>query len=99
MASQATKPDQTRRRCDTALRALGSRTHGRRHSRSASTLAACHAAALPRPGSAAMKLFNAVTGADVVLYRLSGGKLGSGPVRLLEHTGRKSGRRRTTPVL
>jgi F420H(2)-dependent quinone reductase len=46
-----------------------------------------------------MKLFNAVTGADVVLYRLSGGKLGSGPVRLLEHTGRKSGRRRTTPVL
>ena len=76
MASQATKPDQPRRRCDTALRALGSRT-----------------------GSAAMKLFNAVTGANVVLYRLSGGKLGSGPVRLLEHTGRKSGRRRTTPVL
>jgi len=46
-----------------------------------------------------MKLFNAVTGANVVLYRLSGGRLGSGPVLLLEHTGRKSGRWRTTPVL
>jgi F420H(2)-dependent quinone reductase len=46
-----------------------------------------------------MKLFNAVTGANVVLYRLSGGRLGSGPVLLLDHTGRKSGRRRTTPVL
>jgi deazaflavin-dependent oxidoreductase (nitroreductase family) len=52
-----------------------------------------------RPGSAAMNLFNAVTGANVVLYRLSGGRLGSGPVLLLDHTGRKSGRRRTTPVL
>jgi deazaflavin-dependent oxidoreductase (nitroreductase family) len=46
-----------------------------------------------------MKLFNAVTGANVVLYRLSGGRLGSGPVLLLEHTDRKSGPRRTTPVL
>ena len=49
-----------------------------------------------------MQLFNAVTGANVVLYRLSGGRLGgkvSGPVLLLEQTGRKSGRRRTTPVL
>src|SRR5215212_1711841 len=44
-----------------------------------------------------------MTGANVKLYRLSGGKLGGkfsgAPVLLLDHIGRKTGRRRTTPVL
>jgi deazaflavin-dependent oxidoreductase (nitroreductase family) len=57
----------------------------------------------PRPGSVGIKLLNAMTGANVKLYRLSGGRLGGkvsgAPVLLLDHIGRKSGRRRTTPVL
>jgi F420H(2)-dependent quinone reductase len=102
MASQATKPDQPRRRCDTALRALGSRAHGRRRSGSASTLAACHAAAL---SPARLRRDEAIQRGHRRQRRalpLRGGRLGgkvSGPVLLLDHTGRKSGRRRTTPVL
>lgn len=50
-----------------------------------------------------IKLLNAITGANVVLHRFSGGRLGGkvsgAPVLLLDHIGRKSGRRRTTPVL
>ncbi|HVS28844.1 MAG TPA: nitroreductase family deazaflavin-dependent oxidoreductase [Solirubrobacteraceae bacterium] len=57
----------------------------------------------PKPGSAALKLFNVFTGGNVALYRLSGGRLGGkvsgAPVLLLDHVGRKSGRQRTTPVL
>jgi F420H(2)-dependent quinone reductase len=58
---------------------------------------------VPRPGSVGLKLVNAMTGANVKLYRLTSGRLGgkvSGvPVLLLDHIGRKTGRRRTTPVL
>jgi F420H(2)-dependent quinone reductase len=50
-----------------------------------------------------LKLLNAMTGANVKLYRLSGGRLGGkvsgAPVLLLDHLGRKTGRPRTTPVL
>jgi F420H(2)-dependent quinone reductase len=50
-----------------------------------------------------LKLLNAMTGANVKLYRLSGGRLGGkvsgAPVLLLDHVGRKTGRPRTTPVL
>ena len=57
----------------------------------------------PRPGSIALKLLNVMIGANVKLYRLSGGRLGGkvsgAPVLLLDHIGRKTGRRRTTPVL
>lgn len=57
----------------------------------------------PRPGSVGLKLVNAMTGANVKLYRLTGGRLGGrfsgAPVLLLDHIGRKTGRRRTTPVL
>jgi deazaflavin-dependent oxidoreductase (nitroreductase family) len=46
---------------------------------------------------------NAFTRAHVLLYRLSGGRLGGtfrgAPVLLLSHVGRKSGRRRTNPLL
>jgi deazaflavin-dependent oxidoreductase (nitroreductase family) len=57
----------------------------------------------PSPGSLRLKLLNALTGANVKLYRLSGGRLGGkvsgAPVLLLDHIGRKTGRPRTTPVL
>ena len=57
----------------------------------------------PRPGSVRLKLLNALIGANVNLYRLSGGRLGGkvsgAPVLLLDHIGRKSGQRRTTPVI
>jgi F420H(2)-dependent quinone reductase len=50
-----------------------------------------------------MKLFNALTGTQTFLYRLSGGRLAGkwkrrNPILLLEHVGAKSGRRRTTPL-
>jgi deazaflavin-dependent oxidoreductase (nitroreductase family) len=50
-----------------------------------------------------MKLVNAVTWANVAGYRATGGRLfnsiNGAPVLLLDHVGRKSGRRRTTPLL
>jgi deazaflavin-dependent oxidoreductase (nitroreductase family) len=46
---------------------------------------------------------NLASQVNVVLYRLSGGRLGGKmedlPVLLLEHTGRKSGKARTAPLL
>jgi F420H(2)-dependent quinone reductase len=58
---------------------------------------------IPRPGSVGLKLLNVMTGANVKLYRLSGGRLGGkfsgAPALLLDHIGRKTGRRRTTPLL
>jgi deazaflavin-dependent oxidoreductase (nitroreductase family) len=49
------------------------------------------------------RLLNLVTGANVLAYRLSGGRLGAkvkgAPVLLLDHVGAKSGKHRTTPVL
>lgn len=50
------------------------------------------------------KLVNAVTGAHVAAYRLTGGRFLLGPLGgsrtvLVDHVGRKSGKRRTTPLL
>ena len=49
------------------------------------------------------KVFRVVTAAHTGVYRATGGKLGGrmqgSPVLLLETIGRKSGRRRTTPLL
>jgi F420H(2)-dependent quinone reductase len=57
----------------------------------------------PRPGTRGLKLFNTLTGTQTFLYRVSGGRLagkwkGRNPILLLEHVGRKSGQRRTTPL-
>ena len=53
-----------------------------------------------KPNNRAMRFF---TGVHVFFYRLSGGKLGGrfgkSPVLLLNTTGRKTGRQRTTPLL
>lgn len=58
---------------------------------------------IPSPGTIRLKLFNALTNANVRVYRLSGGRLGNtikgAPVLLLDHMGRKSGVSRTTPLL
>ena len=58
---------------------------------------------IPRPDSVGLKLLNVMTDANVKLYRLSGGRLGGkfsgAPALLLDHVGRKTGRRRTTPLL
>ena len=57
----------------------------------------------PPPGSLGLKLVNAFTKANVLLYRSSGGRIGGkvkgAPVLLLDHVGRKTGQTRTTPVL
>ena len=46
---------------------------------------------------------NRLTAAHVRLYRASGGRIGrrfrSAPVMLLDHVGRKSGQRRTSPLI
>jgi len=58
---------------------------------------------VPKPGSLGLKALNLLTGVNVILYRLTsgrlGGKLAGAPVLLLDHVGRKSGKRRTTPLL
>ncbi len=50
-----------------------------------------------------MKLLKAATGAHVRLYRATGGRIGGKqggvPILLLETVGRKSGKRRTTPLM
>lgn len=55
------------------------------------------------PGSLRLKLTNVITGANVWIYRRTGGRLGGrvgrSPVLLVDHVGRKSGRARTTPLL
>ena len=57
----------------------------------------------PPPGSRLWRLLNLGSGLNVWLYRLSGGwvggRMGRAPVLLLHHVGRRSGRRRVTPVL
>jgi F420H(2)-dependent quinone reductase len=58
---------------------------------------------VPSPGSLGARAVNALTRLHVTLYRRSGGRIGrklaGAPVLLLEHVGRRSGRRRTTPLL
>jgi F420H(2)-dependent quinone reductase len=58
---------------------------------------------IPPPGSLRLKFLNAATNANVAMYRRSGGRFGGrvsgAPVLLLDHVGRKSGQRRTTPLL
>ena len=57
----------------------------------------------PRTGSRLWKVLNALSGGNVRLYRLSGGRLGGrmgqAPVLLLHHVGRKTGTHRVTPLL
>jgi F420H(2)-dependent quinone reductase len=49
------------------------------------------------------RLWNLLTGANTAAYRMTGGRLGGRlrgvPVLLLDHVGRRSGRRRTTPLM
>lgn len=57
----------------------------------------------PAPGSRRWRVVNAFGGANVRLYRLSGGRIGgrmgAAPVLLLHHVGRRSGTPRVTPLL
>jgi deazaflavin-dependent oxidoreductase (nitroreductase family) len=60
--------------------------------------------AVPRSGSVGLKLWNAITAANVGLYRATGGRLGGkwkmrNPILLLEHVGARSGVRRTSPLV
>lgn len=58
---------------------------------------------VPAPGSLALRALNWLTAAHVRSYRWSGGRVGGrlkgAPVLLLDHVGRRSGVRRTTPLL
>jgi deazaflavin-dependent oxidoreductase (nitroreductase family) len=57
----------------------------------------------PRPGSPLWQLLNVYSNINVLLYRLTGGRVGGrmgrAPVLLLHHVGRKSEIARVTPVL
>ncbi len=58
---------------------------------------------VPAPGSLALRVVNLGTQLNVLVYRLSGGRVGGRmknlELLLLEHVGRRSGQRRTTPLL
>lgn len=58
---------------------------------------------VPGPGSLRARAWNVVTRANVAAYRRSSGRLGGrwfgAPVLLLDHVGRRSGQKRTTPLL
>jgi F420H(2)-dependent quinone reductase len=58
---------------------------------------------VPKPGSLGLKALNLLTAVNVTFYRATGGRLGGkfggAPVLLLDHLGRKSRTRRTTPLL
>lgn len=58
---------------------------------------------VPPPGSLGAKAWNVVTKLHVRTYRLSRGRIGAtflgAPTLLLDHVGRKSGQKRTTPLL
>lgn len=58
---------------------------------------------VPPPGTLRLKLVNGLTRSNVALFRLTRGRLGGrvagAPVLLLNHVGRKSGQKRTTPLL
>jgi F420H(2)-dependent quinone reductase len=55
------------------------------------------------PTSVSPRIWKLITSANVAAYRLTGGRLGSRvrgvPVLLLEHVGRRSGERRTAPLM
>jgi deazaflavin-dependent oxidoreductase (nitroreductase family) len=57
----------------------------------------------PNPGSPLLKAWYGLTRLNVLAYRLSGGKVGGkvggAPVLLLHHVGRKSGKKRVSPLL
>jgi len=57
----------------------------------------------PPPGSKRLKISNAIIGLNVRLYRMTrgklGGKSGGAPILLLDHVGRKSGQKRTAPLM
>jgi F420H(2)-dependent quinone reductase len=59
--------------------------------------------AFPPPRTVRAKLVNVMVNGNVAIYRASGGRLGNNvkgaPVLLLDHVGRKSGKRRTAPLL
>jgi F420H(2)-dependent quinone reductase len=59
--------------------------------------------AVPSPGSLQHRLWGYVTKGNVLVYRLTKGrvfgKFGKAPVLLLHHVGRKSGDARVTPLL
>jgi deazaflavin-dependent oxidoreductase (nitroreductase family) len=58
---------------------------------------------MPPAGSLRLRLVNLVTRLNVIAYRASGGRLGGqmqkAPVCILRTVGRKSGKRRETPLL
>jgi deazaflavin-dependent oxidoreductase (nitroreductase family) len=58
---------------------------------------------VPPPGSLRLKFVNALTTLNTAAYRKSGGRIGGklsgAPILLLDHVGRKSGRRRTSPLM
>ena len=58
---------------------------------------------VPPAGSLRLRALNLVTRLNVIAYRLSGGRLGGrmqkAPVCILHTVGRKSGKRRETPLL
>ncbi len=58
---------------------------------------------VPQADSPFWKLFNAGTRAHTAAYKLTRGRIGGkamgAPVALLEHTGRRSGKHRTSPLL
>lgn len=61
-------------------------------------------AEVPRSGSIGLKAWNRVTGANVALYRMSGGRIGGkwkrrNPILLLDHVGARSRAERTTPLV
>src|SRR5919108_6368249 len=55
------------------------------------------------PTSVTPRIWNVVTRANVAAYRLTRGRVGGRvrgvPVLLLDHVGRRSGQRRTTPLM
>jgi deazaflavin-dependent oxidoreductase (nitroreductase family) len=59
----------------------------------------------PKPGTLLAKVANNAIQLDVAVYRVTGGRLrnsmngGKAPVLLLDHVGRKSQKKRTTPLL
>jgi deazaflavin-dependent oxidoreductase (nitroreductase family) len=60
-------------------------------------------ATAPKPGSLTYKLITKAAGGHVQIYRLTGGRIlgraEKAPMLLVDHVGRKSARKRTTPLV